>query len=155
MNKALTKADIVEAVYNDKALSFNRAEVKNIVENLLVLMKQAIKKDDTLLISGFGKFEAYDKNARKGRNPQTDESITLPPRKVVVFRLSRKFRVELNGGEEEEASRRNSLMLFRDAIRPASAGLFSCPKLFSRSREMPGLPGFAPLPSVRGFFFAL
>ena len=96
-----TKADIVEAVYNDKALNFNRAEVKNIVENLLVLMKQAIKKDDTLLISGFGKFEAYDKNARKGRNPQTDESITLPPRKVVVFRLSRKFRVELNGGEEE------------------------------------------------------
>ena len=48
----------------------------------------------------FGKFEAYDKNARKGRNPQTDESITLPPRKVVVFRLSRKFRMELNGGEE-------------------------------------------------------
>ena len=43
MNKALTKADIVEAVYNDKALSFIRAEVKNIVENLLVLMKQAIK----------------------------------------------------------------------------------------------------------------
>ena len=99
MNKALTKADIVEAVYNDKNLGRNRAEVKNIVENLLALMKQA-KKDDALLISGFGKFEAYDKNARKGRNPQTDESITLPPRKVVVFRLSRKFRMELNGGEE-------------------------------------------------------
>ena len=93
MNKALTKADIVEAVYNEKTLSFNRAEVKNIVENLLVLMKQSIKKDDALLISGFGKFEAYDNNARKGRNPQTDESITLSPRKVVVFRLSRKFRV--------------------------------------------------------------
>lgn len=95
MNKALTKADIVEAVYeqNDR----NRAEVKNIVESLLTLMKQAVKKDHSLLISGFGKFEAYDKNARKGRNPQTDEAITLPPRKVVVFRLSRKFRVELNG----------------------------------------------------------
>ena len=100
MNKALTKADIVEAVYNDKNLGRNRAEVKNIVENLLSLMKQAIKKDDALLISGFGKFESYYKNARKGRNPQTDESITLPPRKVVVFRLSRKFRMELNGGEE-------------------------------------------------------
>ena len=70
MNKALTKADIVEAVYNDKNLGRNRAEVKNIVENLLALMKQAIKKDDALLISGFGKFEAYDKNARKGRNPR-------------------------------------------------------------------------------------
>lgn len=97
MNKALTKADIVEAVYEQT--DRNRAEVKNIVESLLQLMKQAIKKDHSLLISGFGKFEAYDKNARKGRNPQTDESITLPPRKVVVFRLSRKFRVELNGEE--------------------------------------------------------
>lgn len=95
MNRALTKADIVEAVYEQT--DRNRAEVKNIVESLLSLMKQAIKKDHSLLISGFGKFEAYDKNARKGRNPQTDESITLPPRKVVVFRLSRKFRVELNG----------------------------------------------------------
>ena len=27
---------------------------------------------------------------------RTDEAITLPPRKVVVFRLSRKFRAELN-----------------------------------------------------------
>ena len=95
MNRALTKADIVEAVYDQT--DRNRAEVKNIVESLLGLMKQAVKKDHSLLISGFGKFEAYDKNARKGRNPQTDEAITLPPRKVVVFRLSRKFRVELNG----------------------------------------------------------
>ena len=100
MNKALTKADIVEAVYNDKNLGRNRAEVKNIVENLLALMTPAIKKVDARLIRGFAKFEAYDKHARKGRNPQTDESITLPPRKVVVFRLSRKFRMELNGGEE-------------------------------------------------------
>ena len=97
MNKALTKADIIETVYNHNEVSLNRSEVKNVIENMLQMMKRAIKKDEALLISGFGKFEAYDKNARKGRNPQTDESITLPPRKVVVFRLSRKFRAELNG----------------------------------------------------------
>ncbi|MGE4299714.1 MAG: integration host factor subunit alpha [Desulfovibrionaceae bacterium] len=92
--KTLTKADIVDAIY--EKTDRNRAEVKNIVESLLKIMKLAIKKDHALLISGFGKFEAYDKKARKGRNPQTDETITLPPRKVVVFRLSRKFRAELN-----------------------------------------------------------
>lgn len=94
MDKALTKADIVEAIYSKTQR--NRAEVKSIVENMLDLMKQAIKKDHALLISGFGKFEAYDKKARRGRNPQTDKSIILPPRKVIVFRLSRKFRVQLN-----------------------------------------------------------
>jgi integration host factor subunit alpha len=74
----------------------NRAEIKDLVETILEIMKKSIKKDHALLISGFGKFEAYDKRARKGRNPQTTQTITLPPRKVVVFRLSRKFRAELN-----------------------------------------------------------
>ncbi len=90
----LTKAEIVDAIY-DKT-NRNRGEVKKIVETLLRIIKEAVKKDEALLVSGFGKFEAYAKKARRGRNPHTDESITLPPRKVVVFRLSRKFRSELN-----------------------------------------------------------
>jgi integration host factor subunit alpha len=93
-NKTLTKAEIVDNIY--EKTKRNRAEVKSQVESLLEIMKQAIKKDHSLLVSGFGKFEAYDKKARKGRNPQTAETIVLPPRKVVVFRLSRKFRAELN-----------------------------------------------------------
>ncbi len=92
--KTLTKAEIVDAIYEKNESS--RAEVKSVVETLLKIMKQAIKKDHALLISGFGKFEAYDKKARKGRNPQTNATIILPPRKVVVFRVSRKFRAELN-----------------------------------------------------------
>jgi integration host factor subunit alpha len=94
-DRTLTKADIVDAVY--EKVNRNRLEMKGIVESLLKIMKQAIKKDHALLISGFGKFEAYAKNARRGRNPQTEENIMLPPRKVVVFRLSRKFRAEING----------------------------------------------------------
>lgn len=96
--KTLTKAEIVDYIYEQTEM--NRAEIKSIVETLLDLMKQSIKKDHSLLISGFGKFEAYSKEARRGRNPQTTEAITLPPRKVVVFRLSRKFRHELNPDEE-------------------------------------------------------
>lgn len=93
--KTLTKAEIVDAIY--EKTDRNRGEVKNIVESLLRIVKHSVKKDDSLLVSGFGKFEAYAKKARRGRNPHTDEAITLPPRKVVVFRLSRKFRAELNG----------------------------------------------------------
>lgn len=92
--KTLTKTDIVEEIYETSQR--NRSEVKKQVESLLSLMKRSIKQDYSLLISGFGKFEAYDKNARRGRNPQTAEAITLPPRTVCVFRLSRKFRAELN-----------------------------------------------------------
>ncbi len=92
--KTLTKAEIVENIYEQTGL--NRADVKEYVESLLSLMKKAIKEDKSLLISGFGKFESYLKKPRKGRNPQTNETITLPARNVCVFRISRKFRAELN-----------------------------------------------------------
>lgn len=94
MKKTLTKADIVEAIYDKGGDS--RVDVRNVVEKLLEIMKEAIRNDHALLISGFGKFECYEKASRKGRNPQTDDVITLPSRKVIVFRLSRKFRAELN-----------------------------------------------------------
>lgn len=94
MSRTLTKAEIVDTIY--EKVDRSRGEVKNLVEALLAIMKSAVKQDQALLISGFGKFEAYPKKARKGRNPQTSETITLDPRKVVVFRLSKKFRAEIN-----------------------------------------------------------
>ena len=94
MRKTLTKADIVEAIY--EKTEKNRIDARQVVDRLLETMKAAIKKDRYLLISGFGKFECCEKAPRKGRNPQTDETMTLPPRTVLAFRLSRNFRTELN-----------------------------------------------------------
>ncbi len=84
----------VDAVY-DKT-NITRADAKKLVEFLLSNMKDAIVRDHALLISAFGEFEAYAKKARKGRNPATSEAMTLEPRKVLVFRLSKKFRENLN-----------------------------------------------------------
>lgn len=94
MSKTLTKAEIVDSIYDQSHRI--RSEVKKQVESLLQIMKQAVKRDHSLLVSGFGKFEAYSKKTRKGRNPQTNETITLGPRRVVVFRLSKKFRDRIN-----------------------------------------------------------
>jgi len=69
------------------------------VESILGLMRQATKKDHAMLMSGFGKFEAYAMNARLGRNPQNNQRVTFPARTVVAFRLSGKFRAEMNPGE--------------------------------------------------------
>ena len=94
MGKALTKADIVENIYEQSSISRN--DCKKIVGSALNLMARAIAKDRAMLLSGFGKFECYAKKPRKGRNPQTSETLTLDARNVIVFRLSRKFREELN-----------------------------------------------------------
>ncbi len=93
-NTTFTKASLVDAIY--EKIDRNKSEVKELVEDMLELMKSAIKKDHSLMLTGFGKFEVYQKPTRKGRNPKTSEVIVLPPRKVVAFRISRKFRDELN-----------------------------------------------------------
>ena len=90
----LTKAAIVDAI--QEKTDRHRSEIQEYVNDLLDLMTTSLKKDQHLLFSGFGKFEVYAKEPRRGRNPQTNEKITLPGRKVAVFRLSRKFRDELN-----------------------------------------------------------
>jgi integration host factor subunit alpha len=67
MNKTLTKADIIDAVY-EKTES-TRGEAQKNVESLISIMTTAIVRDHALLISGFGKFEAYAKKARRGAQP--------------------------------------------------------------------------------------
>ena len=89
-----TKASLVDLIY--EKIDRNRTEVKELVEEMLDLMKTAIKKDHSLMLTGFGKFEVYQKPTRNGRNPKTSKVIVLPSRKVVSFRISRKFREELN-----------------------------------------------------------
>ncbi|MGL4722279.1 MAG: integration host factor subunit alpha [Desulfovibrionaceae bacterium] len=92
--ETLTKSKIAKAISDE--LGSTKIQAETLVETMLSLMKDALRKDSSLLISGFGKFEACEKNARRGRNPQTDEEIVLDPRRVLVFRLSKKFREQLN-----------------------------------------------------------
>lgn len=91
---ALTKEKIVDSIYNQVGLSKNQS--KGVVESLLDIIKQNLKKGENLLISGFGKFVVKDKTARRGRNPQTKEDLQLKARRVVVFRTSGVLRRKIN-----------------------------------------------------------
>jgi integration host factor subunit alpha len=69
-------------------LGMSRQESRQIVEGLFKIMKGTLSQGEDLLISGFGKFSVKHKRARQGRNPQTEESLTIDARKVVVFKTS-------------------------------------------------------------------
>ena len=49
------------------------------------------------MLSGFGLFKVSYKPARRGRNPQTGDSIILRARKVLKFKASQPLRRALNG----------------------------------------------------------
>jgi integration host factor subunit alpha len=91
---ALTKDKLITHLQTQTGMS--KQESREIVERLLEIMKDTLVQGDDLLISGFGKFSVRQKNARRGRNPQTKESLMLRPRKVMVFKASGVLRQRLN-----------------------------------------------------------
>lgn len=94
LTMALTKTDIVEriAAKND----CNPTEAKNVLEELLEIIKDTLASGENLMISGFGKFQVNEKRPRKGRNPATGDSMVLDKRRVVTFKISGKLRDRIN-----------------------------------------------------------
>ena len=90
----LTKAQVVDSVQNQ--LGFPKERSMALVESLLEIMKKSLEHGEEVLISGFGRFCLKEKNARKGRNPQNGQDITLHPRRVVTFRCSGVLRNKIN-----------------------------------------------------------
>jgi len=91
---ALTKDKIINEVYSQLGLRKNDA--RQVVEQLLEIMKRTLETGEDLLISGFGKFVVKEKKARRGRNPQTRRDLQLRARRVVVFKTSGILRKKIN-----------------------------------------------------------
>ena len=78
-------------------LGISRQESRQLVERFFKIMKDTLTQGEDLLVSGFGKFSVRQKKARRGRNPQTKENLTISARKVVVFKASGVLRQRLSG----------------------------------------------------------
>ncbi|MBL0691459.1 MAG: HU family DNA-binding protein [SAR324 cluster bacterium] len=65
-------------------------------EAILKSVKDALKTDGTVMITGFGKFEVKQKAARIGRNPKTKQKHTIKERKSISFYPSPMFKKDIN-----------------------------------------------------------
>ena len=90
----MTKADIVERV--SEQMGIKKTEAIDYVESVLALMKSTLESGETLKISGFGSFIVKQKADRRGRNPQTGETITIESRKILTFKTSTVLKAAIN-----------------------------------------------------------
>ena len=90
----MTKADLADKVC--EGLSCTKNEAFDLVELTLETLKEAIAKEGHVKISGFGNFVVKQKTARRGRNPQTGEEITITPRKILTFKASQVLKMQIN-----------------------------------------------------------
>ena len=93
----MTKADVVETIY--QRVGFSKKESAELVETIFEVIKEALVNGEKVKFSGFGNFIVREKNARKGRNPQTGEEIQLAARRVLTFKPSLVLKNALNENE--------------------------------------------------------
>ncbi|MHA6764790.1 HU family DNA-binding protein [Streptacidiphilus sp. PAMC 29251] len=77
----MNKASLIEAV----AKTLGSKAAPGAVEAVLDAIARELADRGTAAVTGFGTFKTVTTQARKARNPQTGESVTVPARTKVRF----------------------------------------------------------------------
>ena len=80
---SVTKKELIELVAKKGNLT-NKA-AKEAIKVFLNAIRDALKRNEKVILTGFGTFSLRARKQRKGRNPKTGETITIPARNAPGF----------------------------------------------------------------------
>jgi DNA-binding protein HU-beta len=83
----MNKTDLVNAIAAKSGLNKKNSEAA--LNAFIASVEDSLTKGDKVVLVGFGTFEVRKRAARKGRNPQTKEEITIPASKAPVFKAGK------------------------------------------------------------------
>jgi nucleoid DNA-binding protein len=92
--KNITKKDLVEQIAERTGLT--RVDTKIIVECFLDSVSQALQTGTNIEIRKFGRFKIKKKQARRARNPRTNQYIDVAAGFKPVFEASKELRKRIN-----------------------------------------------------------
>ena len=91
----MNKQELVEFL-SEKELVASKAEGRRVLDAVLEAIEHGLQSNGSVTITNFGVFKVKERKSRKGRNPKTGESITIPPRKVVTFKTGKALKEKFN-----------------------------------------------------------
>ncbi len=88
----MNKAQLIDLVAEKTA---TKKDAIIAIDTLLSAIKDSLKNEEDVSVSGFGSFKVKTTKARTGRNPKTGESIEIPSKKKVSFKASKDLKTML------------------------------------------------------------
>jgi DNA-binding protein HU-beta len=79
--------------------------VETIVRATLARIEGAVGKRETVNLVGFGRFEVYERGARRARNLRTGESLKIPATRAVRFKIGKRLRDAAAGSKRKQAAK--------------------------------------------------
>ena len=80
----MNKAELVEEVANQTGLT--RKASREAIDAMTSVVTDALARGEKVTLVGFGIFQIMERKARRGRNPQTGETIQIAAKKVPRFK---------------------------------------------------------------------
>ena len=91
----MNKEELVQEVA--KKAKVTQKEAAEIINAFMDSVQKTVAKHKKVTLVGFGTFEARERAARTGRNPQTGKTINIPAKTAPVFSAGKKFKDVVNG----------------------------------------------------------
>lgn len=83
----MTKSQTLAALAD--ATGMSKKDVATFMDKLMELAYKEVKGAGEFVLPGFGKLVKVARAARQGRNPATGETIQIPAKTVVKFRVAK------------------------------------------------------------------
>ena len=108
----MTKSELILRIGELNPHLYHR-DVERIVTTIFEEITQALAKRERVELRGFGAFSVKFREARRGRNPRTGDTVAVEQKVVPFFKTGKELRDRLNGRSEGEPVKASS---------PANAG---------------------------------
>ena len=89
----MTKEEMIAVMAQQSGIS--KRQATSALEAFMGGIEGQLKKGKKVSFSGFGTFSVSERKARKGRNPQTGATISIPATKVPVFKAGKHLKEEI------------------------------------------------------------
>ena len=76
--------------------NFLKKDLEKFTEIILKEIKRTLRRGERVELRGFGVFSTNKQKARISRNPKTKETIQVPEKKTIQFKMSKKWFKKLN-----------------------------------------------------------
>ncbi len=86
-NQRMTQTQLVRSLA--ESCETNNKTARQFLESLSGMAISEVKKNGVFVLPGIGRLVRVERKARMGRNPATGESIKIPAKKVVKFRVAK------------------------------------------------------------------
>ncbi len=91
----MTKSVLIEKA-SEKIEGLTRNQTEIVVDTVFDCIRNALINGEKLEIRGFGNFRLKTRKPRKARNPKTGESVDVPGKKVLHFKMGKALKEALN-----------------------------------------------------------